>query len=97
MWELACLGVPTALVCVTDNQRLGYRAATRELCLPAGELARLGPGGADVTLALDSFRRLLSDAGLRLALARGGVRLIDGRGRERVADALEDAEAGLGR
>jgi len=96
VWELACLGVPTALGCVTDNQRLGYGAATRELCLPAGELDRLRPGGPDVPLALDSFRRLLSDAALRLALARGGVRLVDGRGRERVADALEDAEARRG-
>lgn len=92
-WELACLGVPTALVCVTDNQRLGYREATRELCLPAGRLAALGPGGADVPLARATFHRLLTDAALRHALARRAAEAVDGRGRERVVDALLRLEA----
>lgn len=96
-WELACLGVPTALVCVTDNQLLGYREATRALCLPAGRLADLGPGGADVPRARDTLTRLLTDADLRHRLGRRAAAAVDGRGRERVVDALmalEDDRSG---
>lgn len=96
VWELACLGVPTALVCVTANQRIGYREATKELCLPAGELERLTPGGTDLELAAGTFRRLLSDADLRLALRERGRATVDGRGRERVADALDALERAKG-
>lgn len=92
-WELACLGVPTALVCVTDNQWLGYREATRGLCLPGGRLADLRPGGADVPLARATLTRLLTDADLRHSLARRAAAAVDGRGRERVVDALLALEA----
>ncbi len=87
VWELACLGVPTALVCVTDNQLLGYREASKELCLAAGELKAVKAG--DTASALTTLDRLVSDADLRAALARRGMAAVDGRGRERVADALE--------
>ncbi|HMR48931.1 MAG TPA: spore coat protein [Arachnia sp.] len=90
VWELACLGIPTGLIEVVDNQRLGYEAATKELCVGLGSLDELrtvpGRMAASSELAAD---RLLGDADARLDLARCAQRLIDGDGRGRVADELE--------
>ncbi|MEO6999018.1 MAG: hypothetical protein ABI112_13130, partial [Terracoccus sp.] len=42
VWELLCLGVPAAIVCVTDNQRMGYDAVVaRDVALPVGHLDQL--------------------------------------------------------
>lgn len=89
VWEFLCLGVPMGLVCVADNQLLGYREATRELCLPVGELGALRADEAARAASVGQLRRLAGDAGLRAGLADRGRELVDGRGRERVADALE--------
>jgi spore coat polysaccharide biosynthesis predicted glycosyltransferase SpsG len=84
VWELACLGVPTGLVCVVDNQRLGYREATRELCLPVGELATLRAEPAARARAIGVLRRLVSQAPLRAELsARGALEALE-RGRRPV-------------
>lgn len=85
-WEMLCLGVPTALVWVAGNQRRGYDETL-------GRGLAVGLGGAEGLHALDgeaigALRALLTDAAARAALAARGHALIDGRGRERVADAL---------
>jgi spore coat polysaccharide biosynthesis predicted glycosyltransferase SpsG/RimJ/RimL family protein N-acetyltransferase len=86
VWELCCLGVPTALVCVADNQRAGYERVI-------ASNAAVGLGDADDGLDLDSaaatLRDLLGDAGLRLSLAANGRRLVDGRGAWRVVSTWE--------
>ncbi|MEU8247047.1 glycosyltransferase [Nonomuraea sp. NPDC048916] len=81
VWELLYLGVPTALTWVAANQLVGYEPLVRD-----GIAAGLGPR-ADAA-AIEALARLLADAGLREKYGRRGSGLIDGRGRERVADAL---------
>jgi spore coat polysaccharide biosynthesis predicted glycosyltransferase SpsG len=82
-WELLCLGLPAALVWVVDNQILGYdRTIARGY---AAGLGRLGHLGDD---AVATLRTLLTDASLRTELAAGAWAAVDGRGVERVADAL---------
>ncbi|MFG2002631.1 PseG/SpsG family protein [Spirillospora sp. NPDC048911] len=87
-WELMCLGVPAALIWVAGNQRLGYEATvSRGLTAGLGNPAEYGDPAVR-TQAIATLRRLLLDPAERDALARRGHGLIDGRGRERVADAL---------
>ncbi|MFI0447638.1 PseG/SpsG family protein [Actinomadura sp. 6N118] len=90
VWELMCLGVPAALVHVADNQLIGYQAAvSRGLAAGLGHPARLT--GAAAGAAVETLQRLLTDPGERMAIAARGHAFIDGRGRERVCDALLDA------
>ncbi|MBT2224389.1 PseG/SpsG family protein [Nonomuraea sp. NEAU-A123] len=81
VWELLHLGVPTALSWVADNQLIGYEAL-----VGGGIAAGLGP--APDAAAVGVLTRLLADPAARDEYGRRGVKLIDGRGRERVADAL---------
>lgn len=83
-WELACLGVPSLLVVVAQNQRgvataLEACGAARNLG-PADELTGHGLGQALETLASDPLARERS--------SRLGRRLVDGLGAERAARAL---------
>lgn len=88
-WELLCLGVPSALVWVVDNQRLGYhRAVARRLVAGLGRLADLNDGQPPARRATAVLRDLLTDPARRAELARRAWSVVDGRGRERVADAL---------
>lgn len=88
--ELMCLGVPTALVCVADNQRIGYARAVRE----GGAL-----GLGDSTVALDevaaaaTLRRALLDDDLRRRLAETARGLVDGLGSWRVVRTWEQLVA----
>ncbi|MEU8226325.1 spore coat protein [Kribbella sp. NPDC048915] len=85
-WELLCLGATAALVCVVDNQVMGYERA-----VDTGAAAGLGLLSAlqqDTSSADRTLKRLLSDPAERGRLARAGWELVDGRGRERVAGAL---------
>ncbi|TCC12242.1 PseG/SpsG family protein [Kribbella soli] len=85
-WELLCLGATAGLVCVVDNQEMGYERA-----IDTGAAAGLGLLSAlqaDPASAVPMLKRLLTDSAERGRLARAGWELVDGRGRERVADAL---------
>jgi spore coat polysaccharide biosynthesis predicted glycosyltransferase SpsG len=89
VWELLCLGVPTALVCVSDNQEAGYREVVgRGLVEGLGHVAALRDHEPTRTAASARLGTLLRDPGARARLAARGVAEVDGRGRERVADAL---------
>ncbi|MDI6100500.1 spore coat protein [Actinoplanes sp. NEAU-A12] len=82
-WELLCLGRAAALVWVVDNQIRGYeRTVARGY---AAGLGRLGEFGDD---AVTTVRRLLLHPAERTGLAVRGWAAVDGRGVERVADAL---------
>jgi spore coat polysaccharide biosynthesis predicted glycosyltransferase SpsG len=85
-WELLCLGLPSALVWVVDNQILGYeRVMARGIAAGLGQLGHFGDD------AVSTLRRLLTDADLRTDLAARAWAAVDGRGAERVADALLQA------
>jgi spore coat polysaccharide biosynthesis predicted glycosyltransferase SpsG len=89
VWEFLCLGLPSMLVCVVDNQGPGYDAVTGQgLAEPFGHLSALRGDEAARSAAVAVLDRLLSDPGRQSRLARAGMSLVDGRGRARVADAL---------
>jgi spore coat polysaccharide biosynthesis predicted glycosyltransferase SpsG len=82
-WELLCLGLPSALVWVVDNQILGYdRTMARGYAAGIGQLSHLSDD------SVTTLRQLLTDADLRTTLAAKAWAAVDGRGAERVADAL---------
>ncbi len=85
-WELLCLGAACAFVCVAENQETSY---DRVVALGAvAGVGRLGELGADRGEAVAVLGRLLGDEQERGRLRTAGGSLVDGRGRERVADAL---------
>jgi len=86
MWELACLGRPMALVTVADNQLPGYEAV-----VSAGLAVGLGPAqelASTPEATTASLRHLIENPDLRGQLATAGYAMVDGRGRDRVADAM---------
>lgn len=89
-WERCCLGLPTLLLLLADNQRLGAAA------LQAAGAARLV--GADMSVshlcsALLAALQALHDGEARAAMAEAAAAVTDGQGAERVADILEAAHA----
>jgi spore coat polysaccharide biosynthesis predicted glycosyltransferase SpsG len=91
-WELCCLGAAAALICVADNQVESYRRAV-DLGVVAG-LGALGDLRADATSAVGVLTGLLRDPEARAALRQEAWRLVDGRGRRRVVDAVVARLAG---
>ncbi|WP_422115101.1 GNAT family N-acetyltransferase [Brachybacterium sp. UNK5269] len=90
-WELACIGVPSLLVAVVENQRAGYEAAISE-----GIARGLG--------SLDEVREALPAATARVESAVADLRLgrswapvgrakVDGHGAQRIVTAWEEALA----
>jgi spore coat polysaccharide biosynthesis predicted glycosyltransferase SpsG len=89
VWELLCLGAPAATVCVTDNQEAGYREVVRRgLVAGLGSLTDLTSSDSARRQAVATLAGMLEDPAARDTLAARGLREVDGRGRERVADAL---------
>jgi len=86
VWELACLGVPAALVCVSDNQQAGYaRLLERGAAVGLGSV----PEGLDSREAVATLRDVLASPGERERLSRTAARLVDGRGAWRVVSSWE--------
>ncbi|RAO27207.1 hypothetical protein PSN13_06123 [Micromonospora saelicesensis] len=95
-WELCCLGAPSALVCVVDNQRESYTRVVRHgLAAGLGELPELTAGGvagrAARATAARTLHGLLSSPQRRTTLAARAWSTVDGQGRARVVDAVFDA------
>jgi spore coat polysaccharide biosynthesis predicted glycosyltransferase SpsG len=85
-WELLCLGATAGLVCVVDNQVMGYeRAVATGAAVGVGVLSDLK---VDPAAAADVLRSVLTDPVERARIAAAGWKLVDGQGRVRVADAL---------
>lgn len=85
-WELLCIGAAAGLVCVADNQVTSYqRAVAENLAVGLGTLDDLRSGAADTA----GLAELLGVAGRRRELRARALTVVDGRGRERVADAWE--------
>ena len=88
VWELACLGVPAALVCVSDNQQGGYaRLLDRGAAVGLGSVPAGLDGGDAVAVA--TLRDVLASQGERERLSRTAARLVDGRGAWRVVRSWE--------
>jgi RimJ/RimL family protein N-acetyltransferase len=85
VWELACVGAPTAIVAVTENQRTGYeRAVAAGIAVGLGPLDAVRAADDDAVAAL---RGLVADPARRAAVGRAGRALVDGLGADRVLDA----------
>ncbi|MEU5938214.1 spore coat protein [Micromonospora sp. NPDC047548] len=98
-WELCCLGAPSALVCVVDNQRESYhRVVEHGLAAGLGELPELAGAGvagrAARAAAARTLTGLLTSPRRRAALSARAWATVDGRGRARVADAVLDLVQG---
>jgi UDP-2,4-diacetamido-2,4,6-trideoxy-beta-L-altropyranose hydrolase len=80
-WERCCLGLPTLIVSIANNQSSGTKALAR-----AGAAIDLGEAGSVSTRRIaDAVGELLSNP-KRLAAMRAAAKgLVDGRGAERVA------------
>ncbi|MSQ82852.1 MAG: UDP-2,4-diacetamido-2,4,6-trideoxy-beta-L-altropyranose hydrolase [Myxococcales bacterium] len=91
-WELATLGVPMLLVPVADNQATVVRGITAS---GAGLATDFAWNLSDDALlaALQDFVRL--PAARLQAMSLAGCRLIDGRGADRICDALATSAAEL--
>lgn len=84
--ELACLGVPMALVCAVPNQRPAY-----ERLVSFGAAWGLG-AGPDHESRATRLRTLAEHPGGRAALSRAALDLVDGRGAERIVRAWEELQ-----
>lgn len=83
-WELACMGVPAALVVAAANQRDAAAAATAHgIAVLLGDATAVRAGDVRRIVA-----PLAADPARRAAMAAAGRRLIDGRGAARVAQAI---------
>jgi spore coat polysaccharide biosynthesis predicted glycosyltransferase SpsG len=83
-WELCCLGVPSIVITYADNQT-GITSGLQK----AGAAIHLG-WAFEVTDALieRSLRDLIDDPALRARLSTRAQALVDGRGAERVVNAM---------
>ena len=80
VWERATLGLPSIVLSLAPNQTAMTRALDAEGVLFGTDLEHLGAAWA----------RLTSDVALRDGLCRKSYLLCDGRGAERVAQAMRD-------
>jgi spore coat polysaccharide biosynthesis predicted glycosyltransferase SpsG/ribosomal protein S18 acetylase RimI-like enzyme len=78
--ELCCIGTPAALVQIADNQAAGYKAAVNQ-----GLAAGLG---TDPREHIETLRTLLLDHNHRESLGAKAKTVVDGRGADRILDAM---------
>jgi spore coat polysaccharide biosynthesis predicted glycosyltransferase SpsG/GNAT superfamily N-acetyltransferase len=89
IWELFCVGAPTAVVWAVDNQREGY-----DRVVEAG--AAIGLGGPELggdERAVDLLRGALTSSPVRAALVSAGRSVVDGLGAWRVVRMWEQARS----
>jgi UDP-2,4-diacetamido-2,4,6-trideoxy-beta-L-altropyranose hydrolase len=83
-WELACLGVPTLIIVIADNQRAVARAAEN-----AGAAIVLGEGDHLVPRTVAAaIAALAAHPDRRKQMREAGRTLVDGKGARRVAEAI---------
>lgn len=85
VWDLACMGVPAAIACVTDNQLRGYDAAVdRGIAVGIGHFP-----GAEWNDAANEVLDVLADESRLRELSRTGMAAVDGLGAWRIVGAWE--------
>lgn len=83
-WERACLGLPSVVVSIAENQRGACEALAEDgLIAYAGDQAQVS--GETIR---EAVARLLDDAGRLARMRAASFRLVDGRGVQRVLEAL---------
>lgn len=86
-WDLCTLGVPSVLIALADNQSAGLQAALRRgLVLGWDSMGNLE---SLATRLRPELNRLLADESLRRQLSERSLATFDGRGTERIIEALE--------
>ena len=84
VFELACLGTPTVTVCAEP-----FEIETAERLAANDAIVNLGFGGdLDMTVVPETIDTLAANYGRRLALSTNAHTLVDGRGSERIAQAI---------
>lgn len=79
-FERCCLGLPSLMIEIADNQR-GVIAVVAD----AGAAIAAGPQASLTKESLgETLKALLADAEKRTAMAQAGAALVDGRGRDRI-------------
>jgi len=86
-WERCCLGLPTLLLVLADNQASGARALAAQ-----GAALMLG-GPDDLAQTLRPALQSLAEPARLQGMSRAAAALCDGLGAARVVQALLDAEA----
>jgi UDP-2,4-diacetamido-2,4,6-trideoxy-beta-L-altropyranose hydrolase len=84
-WELACLGVPSLVIVMADNQRRNADGlAEAGITMNLGEQAAVTPAAIEMAV-----ERLLRDPEPRRRMADRGQALVDGHGVERLMAEIE--------
>lgn len=84
MYETACIGVPSLVVCMNDAERDAASVFEEHgVHFRLGERDALRPD-----VVRDQVTKLLSDEPQRLAMSRAGRRVVDGLGADRTAEAI---------
>ena len=85
VWELACLGIPMVVLGTATNQDAVLRGlGAEQAALVLGPIQSLSPGEI-----AEAVRSLLASPSRLLDLSRAASSLVDGRGGERVSEAIE--------
>ncbi len=83
-WERCCLGVPTALVSIAENQKSSSHAlAAARACIYLGDIAEV-----TAECVADAVGRMLVHPRLLNAMSRRAMALVDGQGTGRVVEAM---------
>jgi UDP-2,4-diacetamido-2,4,6-trideoxy-beta-L-altropyranose hydrolase len=82
-WERCCLGVPTVLLALADNQR-----KVAEMLAARGAAVYAGDAGSGPRRAAAAAKSLLQDVELLPRLSQAGAGLCDGAGAGRVAEVV---------
>lgn len=82
-WERCCLGLPTIMLCIADNQRM-----TAQILEKTGAVMATS---SDTTAIAKALRRLAGASAVRMTMSRAAAAVTDGAGAQRVADILMSA------
>jgi len=83
-WERFCLGLPSLVIAVADNQ-----VATSETLARQGYQLYLGPSSSVTPMHLaEALQTMLANPEQRQMLSQAGLALVDGQGTQRVLEAI---------